>query len=83
MLDTAAAPGDFAPPALPQGSTLKKMGEYDVISDATADREKSVGKQKDLLATARDAVAPDARIASFFSRPLCRSSRYRDTMNKA
>ena len=38
---------------------------------------------KPLKNTARDAVAPDARIASFFSRPLCRSSRYRDTMNRA
>ncbi len=36
---------------------------------------------KPLKNTARLAVAPDLPIASILSRPRCRSSRYRDTMN--
>jgi hypothetical protein len=57
ILDTAAAPGEFTPPALQPGISLKKIGEFDVITDAGADREKSVAKQKDLLAAGRDALA--------------------------
>jgi hypothetical protein len=57
MLDTATITGEFAPPALQPGWTLKKMGEFDVITDASADREKSVGKQKELLAAGREVLA--------------------------
>jgi len=57
ILDTAVVTGDFAPPALQPGWTLKKMGEFDVITDAGADREKSIAKQKDVLATGRDVMA--------------------------
>jgi len=56
ILDTAVVTGDFAPPALQPGWTLKKVGEFDVVTDASADREKSVAKQKDLLAAGRDVL---------------------------
>jgi hypothetical protein len=56
ILDTAVVTGDYAPPALQQGWNLKKLDEFDVVTDALAEREKSVAKQKDLLAAGREAM---------------------------
>lgn len=57
LLDTATVPGEYVPPASADGLTARKSGEFDVMSDADADREKSVAKACATLATARDAVA--------------------------
>ena len=46
---------------------MKKSGEFDVVTDAPPDREKSVVKQKDLLAAAREYMVKALPGKNFFS----------------
>ncbi len=57
ILDTFAATGDMPAPAMASGAATKKTGEYDVQTDAEADRAKSVEKMTQLLAAGRDVLA--------------------------
>lgn len=57
LLATATVPGEFSSPALGEGFAKKKMGDFDVTSDAEASRDGSVKKACDLLATAREVMA--------------------------
>jgi hypothetical protein len=56
LLDSAAVPGEYAPSAIGAGFTARKSAEFDVMSDADADREKSIAKACTGLAAGRDAV---------------------------
>jgi len=57
MLDSATIPGEGTGSPMAAGLTSKKNGEFDVQTDAGADRAKSVDKQVAMLADARDILA--------------------------
>jgi hypothetical protein len=57
LLDTTTVPGDFAGPAMLEGFTARKGGEFDGFSDADADREAVVKKTFGFLAAGREAIA--------------------------
>jgi hypothetical protein len=54
MLDTAKVTADYTGPPLGDAFKQKKVGEYDVTSDAEASREGSIKKVCELLATGRE-----------------------------
>jgi hypothetical protein len=57
LLATATVPGEFAPPPLGEGFAKKKAGEFDVTTDAEAERDSSVKKSCELLSTGREIMA--------------------------
>jgi len=57
LLATAAVPGEYSAPPLGEGFAKKKVGEFDVTTDASADRDSAVKKQCERLGTAREIMA--------------------------
>jgi hypothetical protein len=58
LLDTAAVTGEYTPPSMGEAFTARKgSGEFDVMSDASADREKSISRACASLSGAREAFA--------------------------
>ena len=54
LLDTATVTADYTGPALGDAFKPRKVGDFDVTSDAEAARDAAVKKQSELLATARE-----------------------------
>lgn len=55
LLDTATVPGEYAPPSLGDNFKPSKAGAgFEVLTDAAADRDKSIGKAADLVGAGRD-----------------------------
>jgi hypothetical protein len=57
LLDTATIPGEYTPPSLGDNFKPLKTGAYDVLTDADADRHKSIAKIMDQMADARELLA--------------------------
>jgi hypothetical protein len=57
LLDTMTVPGDFTPPSLGDGWAARKSGDFDVLTDASADRDSSIKKACGFLASAREIIA--------------------------
>jgi hypothetical protein len=72
LLDTAAVPGEYTPPSMGEAFTARKGGgEFDVMSDAVPDREKSVTRACTSLASARELLVKQLAGKPFdASRPM-------------
>ncbi len=56
FLDSAAVPGEAAPPGMGAGWNAKKVGDYDVLTDADADRDSSLKKATAALSAGREVL---------------------------